>query len=146
MPTGGERPLRAGALVVATPVIDDPNFERAVVLLLQHDDGGTLGVVLNRPSELEVGEAVPSWAGLVTPPGVIHLGGPVGHGGVLALGRSGADQPTPQQGWAELSPGLGAVDLSMEPDELGGELQALRLFAGYAGWGPGQLRGELSVG
>jgi putative transcriptional regulator len=103
-------------------------------------------VVLNRPSELEVSTALPTWSDLATPPAVVHIGGPVGDGGVLALGRAGSGRPVPSQGWAELSPGLGAVDLSIEPDQLGGELLSLRLFAGYAGWGPGQLRGELSVG
>jgi putative transcriptional regulator len=146
MLVGGEGPPRAGALLVATPVIGDPNFERAVVLLLHHDDSGSLGVVLNRPGELEVETAVPAWSALATPPGVVHLGGPVGPSGVLALGRAGTDQPPPARGWAELSPGLGAIDLSVEPEELGAPLQALRLYAGYAGWGPAQLAGELAVG
>jgi putative transcriptional regulator len=146
VPAGGEGPPRAGALLVATPVIGDPNFARAVVLLLQHDPGGSLGVVLNHPSELTVSDALPAWSDLVTAPAVVHIGGPVGEGGVLALGRAASGDRRPQQGWAELSPGLGAVDLSVEPAELGGELQSLRLFAGYAGWGPGQLRAELSVG
>jgi putative transcriptional regulator len=146
MPSGGEGPPRPGALLVATPVIGDPNFERAVVLLLHHDESGSLGIVLNRPSELEVDTALPAWSPLATPPGVVHIGGPVGPSGVLALARTGSDQPPPSQGWAELSPGLGAVDLSLEPDELGAPLQALRLYAGYAGWGPTQLAGELAVG
>ena len=102
---GGEGPPRAGALLVATPVIGDPNFERAVVLLLHHDESGSLGIVLNRPSELDVETALPAWSPLATPPGVVHIGGPVGPSGVLALARTGSDQPAPGQGWAELSPG-----------------------------------------
>lgn len=135
---------RAGALLVATPAIGDPNFERTVILVLQHDDEGSLGVILNRPSELTVAETVPAWEGEVSVPGVIHVGGPVGQGGMLALARAGATAPV--QGWSELSAGLGALDLTLDPEEVGGELAGLRLFAGYAGWGPGQLRSELMVG
>lgn len=138
------RQPRSGDLLVATPVIGDANFERTVVLMLNHDEEGSLGVVLNRVSELAVAEALPRWAALVTPPGRVHVGGPVGDGGVLALARAG--RRTPERGWAELPMGLGAIDLSVDPDEMGGELESLRLFAGYSGWGPGQLRGELAVG
>jgi putative transcriptional regulator len=142
MPAPGQP--RAGGLLVATPVIGDPNFDRTVVLVLQHDEDGTLGVVLNRPSELTVAEAVPAWGDVVSRPAVVHIGGPVGEGGVLALGRVGATTPT--RGWSELSPGLGALDLTLDPDEVGAELVGLRLFAGYAGWGAGQLRSELAAG
>jgi putative transcriptional regulator len=135
---------RAGALLVATPVIGDPNFDRSVVLLLHHQPEGSLGVVLNRPAELSVAEALPPWAALSSPPGMVHVGGPVAEGGVLAIARPGA--PPPTRGWSELTGGLGALDLTLDPDELGGELAGLRLFAGHSGWGPGQLSGELAVG
>lgn len=135
---------RAGALLVATPVIGDPNFDRSVVLLLHHQPEGSLGVVLNRPAELSVAEALPPWAELSSPPGLVHVGGPVGEGGVLALARSGTSPPT--RGWSDVAGGLGALDLTLDPTELDGELAALRLFAGHSGWGPGQLSGELAVG
>jgi putative transcriptional regulator len=135
---------RAGALLVATPAIGDPNFERTVILVLQHDDEGTLGVILNRPSDLTVAETVPAWQSEASAPSVVHLGGPVGQGGMLALARIGATAPV--RGWSELSAGLGALDLTLDPLEVGGDLTGLRLFAGYAGWGAGQLRGELMVG
>ena len=131
-------------MLVATPVIGDPNFDRTVVLLLHHGPEGSLGVVLNRPGELAVADALPAWASVATAPARVHLGGPVGEEGVLALARVGASPPS--QGWSELTGSLGAVDLDLDPADLGGELAALRLFAGHAGWGPGQLGGEVAVG
>jgi putative transcriptional regulator len=101
-------------------------------------------VVLNRPAPLSVAEALPPWAPLSSPPGQVHVGGPVGENGVLALARPGENPPT--RGWSELIEGLGAIDLTIEPDELGGDLRGLRLFAGHSGWGPGQLGGELAAG
>ncbi len=134
----------AGRLLVATLLIGDPNFSRAVVLVLDHDDDGTVGVVLNRPTELAVSEALPPWADVVSGPGVVFEGGPVGAGGVVGLARAGRDVPA--AGWAPMVTGLATVDVSLEPGELGGDVAALRLFSGYAGWGPGQLDGELAVG
>src|SRR5882757_1960282 len=76
----------AGRLLIATGGLADPNFSRTVVLLLDHDSTGTLGVVLNRPTTLDVAEALPSWAGLVgPPPPVLFQGGPVGLDSALAL-------------------------------------------------------------
>ena len=135
---------RAGRLLVATLMIGDPNFERAVVLLLDHDEAGSVGVVLNRPTDLEVADALPPWAAVVSGPGVVFEGGPVAAGGVLGLGRAG--RAVPHEGWAPLTSGLATVDVSLEPEELGGDVDALRLFSGYAGWGPGQLDGEVALG
>lgn len=136
-------PPRSGALLLAAPWMGDPNFERTVVFLMEHNEDGTVGLVLNRPSPLTVLETVPEWRELVSPPDVIFVGGPVMPNNVVALGR--ARRP-PATGWAELPHGLGAVDLNGEPSELAADLVALRLFAGYSGWGPGQLTDELRDG
>ena len=72
----GDRPA-AGRLLVATPSLVDPNFANAVVLLLDHDGDGSLGVVLNRPSAITVAAVLPDWAGSVDPPEVLFEGGPV---------------------------------------------------------------------
>ncbi|MGN6129879.1 MAG: YqgE/AlgH family protein, partial [Nocardioidaceae bacterium] len=86
MAESGPEALAAGSLLVATPSLLDPNFERAVVLLLDLDANGALGVVLNRPSEVPVGEVLPAWADGVTAPNVLFAGGPVSTDSALAVG------------------------------------------------------------
>ncbi len=142
--------IRVGLLLVATPQLEDPNFRRSVVLLVEHDgDGGTLGVVLNRPTEVPVDRVLPPWAELVTGPAVVFQGGPVALENALALARlPGEDEPL---GWRALDGGaevarVGLVDLEAPPGLLAAELLQLRVFAGYAGWSPGQLRAEIEDG
>jgi len=132
----------AGRLLVATPMLRDPNFDRTVVLLLDHNDGGALGVVLNRPSPLAVAEPLPQWVDLAADPPVVFVGGPVSPGSAICLARAEGDG----EGWQPLFAGLGTLDLSRTPDELGAEIARLRVFAGYAGWGGGQLEGEIEAG
>ena len=135
----------AGRLLVAAPDLEDPNFARTVVLLLDHDEDGALGVVLNRPSGVSVGAAVPAWAPAVSEPAVVHVGGPVTPDTVVCLGRLRAGDAD-AEGWTPLTGSLGAVDLETEPALLLGALDGMRLFAGYAGWSPGQLEIELRRG
>lgn len=131
-----------GSLLVATPLLDDPNFHRTVVLMLEHDDDGALGVVLNRPSEIVVGSALPDWSDHVGAPDVIFVGGPVSQGGVLALARAAADDVGP--GWNPVLPtGIGSLDLDLAPDAIG-TFEPARVYSGYAGWGAGQLEAELA--
>jgi putative transcriptional regulator len=135
------RSLR-GQLLVAGPGLDDPNFRRTVVLLGEHGDDGAMGVVLNRPTELSVAEAVPPLAGLVGDDEVVYVGGPVQPRAVVVL----ADFADPA---AAASLVLGSVGFL--PGEIGdaddvGPLEAVRVFAGYAGWASGQLEGELEDG
>ena len=142
---------RAGAILVATNALEDPNFARTVIYLLEHSLHGSLGVILNRPSELSVGRALPEWKSVVTDPAVLFNGGPMEPGGVLALGRQTASSPpatAPVEGagWTDLGGDLGAIDLSAGPAGLGVPLDNLRLFQGYSGWGTRQLDAELSAG
>jgi putative transcriptional regulator len=132
-----------GKLLIATPALVDPNFDRTVVLLLEHaPDDGALGIVLNRPTATPVGEAVPDWAMLATAPAVVYIGGPVGLGTLIALARSRTDEAPP--GTERVSDGLVAVDLSLDPDLLAPMLTGLRVWTGYAGWAPGQLEDEVA--
>ena len=131
-----------GQLVVATPVLGDPNFAHTVVFLLDHNEEGALGIVLNRPSESEVAEILPRWDTLATAPEVMFVGGPVQPEAVVALGL--ADQET--SAVQPVVPGVGIVDLRSDPLALAGDVRALRLFAGYAGWGEGQLEAEIDEG
>lgn len=137
-----------GRLLVATPALADPNFERAVVLLLDHDEEGSLGVVLNRPTPVDVGDILEDWADLAGEPGVVFQGGPVSLDSALGVavvpgGASGERAPL---GWRRVHGAIGLVDLEAPPELLAPAVGALRIFAGYAGWGPGQLEDELAEG
>jgi putative transcriptional regulator len=129
----------AGRLLVATPLLVDPNFDLSVMLLLEHGDDGALGVILNRPSELAVADALPDWADACAEPQVLFAGGPVERDALIALGRPS----TTEAGGLVL--GLHSVDLDAQPAlVLAGGVADTRIFAGYAGWSPGQLDDELS--
>jgi len=131
-------------LLVATPVLRDPNFDRTVVLLLDHNGEGALGVVLNRPSAMAVADPLPQWVAHATEPAVVFVGGPVSPGSAICLAHATGE--VEREGWQPLFEGLGTVDLSRSPGELAGAIGDLRVFAGYAGWGPGQLEGEVEAG
>jgi putative transcriptional regulator len=134
-----------GKLLVATPDLGDPSFFRTVVLLLEHNLEGALGVVLNRPTGTPVEEVLPAWAPLVGDPGVVFFGGPVQPEGAIGLARC-VDPPLGEgSGFGPLFDDLGTVDLEREPSELVPALGAARIFAGHAGWGPGQLDGEVAA-
>lgn len=138
----------AGRLLVATPLIGDPHFERSVVLVLTHDENGAFGLVLNRPSETPVAEVVPDWAPLVNRPDRIFIGGPVAPDAVVAIARLDASVTTgvETEGFSPLAGGLGSVDLSRPPEPGCSRWSGLRLFAGSSGWAVGQLEDELNEG
>jgi putative transcriptional regulator len=140
----------SGRLLVATPLLGDPNFRRTVILIVEDEpEEGTLGVVLNRPTEVQVGQVLESWTDLVTGPTVVFKGGPVSPNSALALALAqGDDEPL---GWRSLDGSslmsrIGLVDLEAPPELLAGGITSLRVFAGYAGWGPGQLQAEIDEG
>ena len=130
-----------GRLLVAMPVLHDPNFDRTVTLLLEHTDEGALGLVLNRPSSTDLDVPLPAWGPLAARPPVVFVGGPVGLDGAIGLARARA---AATEGWAPLFADLGTVDLNRQPGDLDVAVQELRVFVGHAGWAPGQLEGELS--
>jgi putative transcriptional regulator len=134
-------------LLVATPTLTDPSFAGSVVLLLDVDDGA-LGVVLNRPSAVPVPAALPGWADVVDEPEVLFRGGPVSTEGALAVGLLREADPTAETpvGFRSVDGPLGLVDLDAPRELLAGALARLRIFAGYAGWGEGQLEGEVEQG
>jgi putative transcriptional regulator len=133
----------ASRLLVATPLIADPTFERTVVLLLAHGPDGAFGIVLNRPSDTAVDEVAPAWSGHAAAPGVLFLGGPVGRDSLVALGRSGAVGVRSE---ARIIGDCAAVYLEALPGEGGPEWDRIRMFAGSAGWAPRQLEDELAEG
>jgi putative transcriptional regulator len=138
---GGLEPA-AGRLLVATPLLGDPNFMRTVVYLLEHDGGGTVGVVMNRPSHTPVGQVLPDWHDAVSGPAVVFGGGPVQPDGALCLGEL---QPG-AEGIREVVDGVSTVDLDGDVAVIAPNARRLRVFAGHAGWSPGQLQDELDEG
>jgi putative transcriptional regulator len=126
-----------GQLLIAAPSLFD-YFRRAVILVLEHTPDGAMGVVLNRESETPVAEALPALAELPGADGLVRLGGPVSPESVVALGEF---EDPDEAGTAVLGP-LGTLD----PDAANSSLRRVRVYAGYAGWAPGQLDGELEQG
>jgi putative transcriptional regulator len=141
------RPTLRGRLLVALPPLVDENFDRTVVLMLEHTDGGALGVVLNRPGERYVPSVLEPWEPYTSPPAVIFEGGPVERESVIGLALApGADDAVADDRWAPAFDGIGTIDLTLEPSAQEPTVRALRLFAGYAGWAPDQLEEELAAG
>jgi putative transcriptional regulator len=136
---------RAGMLLVASPELLDPNFADTVVLLLDVDDNGALGVVLNRPTAVAVREVLAGWGEVVDEPEVLFQGGPVSTEGALAVGWL-ADADDVPVGFREVAAGLGVVDLDTPVELVDGSLNGMRIFAGYAGWGAAQLLSEIEEG
>lgn len=136
--------LEAGSLLVATPSLVDPNFAHTVVLVLDLDEGA-LGVVLNRPSPVPVKEVLPGWDDVLVGPDVLFQGGPVATDSALAVAglRDGDDEPV---GFRRLFGQTGIVDLDAPTEILVPALVGMRVFAGYAGWGAGQLEAEIEEG
>ncbi len=133
-----------GRLLVATPGLRDPSFRRTVVLVLEHTGGGALGVVLDRPLDVEVAAVLPDWHAHVSAPGVLFGGGPVGRD--AALGLAGVPvAATAPPGVRPLTPGLGLVDLDAPPEVVAQGVRGLRVFVGYAGWSAGQLDAEIAA-
>jgi putative transcriptional regulator len=128
-----------GQLLIAGPTLLDPNFVRAVVLIGEHNEDGALGVVLNRPSETTVGEAVPDLEDLTPADDPVHVGGPVQPSAVLVL----AEYEAPDAETQLVTGAVGFVAVDDEGDRVATRLGRARVFAGYAGWGPGQLEAEL---
>ncbi|HVL98154.1 MAG TPA: YqgE/AlgH family protein [Egibacteraceae bacterium] len=133
-----------GRFVVATPALTDGNFAHTVVLLLEHKTDGAVGVVVNRATDAALSVALPRWATLAAEPAVVFAGGPVQPDALIGLARTYG--PPEGDGLAAIFPGVGVVDLSADPTLLGAAIAGVRVFAGYAGWGGGQLETEIAAG
>ncbi len=134
-----------GRLVVATHELIDRGFARSVVLVLAHDpEDGAAGVVLNRPTPADLPGRLQTWAPLAAPPAVMFRGGPVSRDSVIGLGEVAGDTGPP--GWQQVTGTVGVVDLAAGAGAPRTGLRWVRLFSGYAGWGGGQLEGEIASG
>ncbi|HUV18716.1 MAG TPA: YqgE/AlgH family protein [Ilumatobacteraceae bacterium] len=139
-------PPTKGRLLVATPPLEDANFDRTVIFVLEHHDEGAIGVVINRPSYEALDEPLDRWIELQSVPSSVFSGGPVEESALIAL----AETKRPMVDHGEyLSPIVGTIasaDLTADPALVAAEVRSVRVFRGYAGWGPGQLEGEIEAG
>jgi putative AlgH/UPF0301 family transcriptional regulator len=140
---GGLADVVPGALLVAMPSLTDPTFAGTVIYVIDHSAGGTVGVVLGRPSQVAIRDVLPGWSDLAVEPGVFHVGGPCETDTALCLGTT-ADRSVP--GLRPVAGEVHLVDLDGDPDDVAGHLSGLRVFAGYAGWSGGQLATEIAEG
>jgi putative transcriptional regulator len=131
-----------GQLLIAGPPLLDPNFWRTVVLVVEHNDEGALGLVLNRPSETTVAEAVTELSELVDPDEHLYIGGPVQPSSVIVV----AHFEDPDDAALLAFDDIGVLGTGSTPEELSVGVRAARAFVGHAGWGPGQLDAELERG
>lgn len=130
--------LAAGKLLVASRDLRDPNFRETVVLLTRYSDSGAMGLIVNRPTKVSVKRFVPDASNSQG----VYFGGPVELGVLCIL------QTTEAKGSLKVLPG---VFLVTDPDAIAQAIKTagtkqLRAFAGYSGWGPGQLDGEMTTG
>ncbi|HTD10189.1 MAG TPA: YqgE/AlgH family protein [Solirubrobacteraceae bacterium] len=130
----------AGQLLLASPTLLDPNFARTVVLIGVHNPDGAMGVVLNRPSNMTVGETVPQLQDAVGELEQVYVGGPVQSDSVVFLAEFLDPSPAGLLVLGRI--GFPAPDAGIE--ELAEATARRRVFAGHAGWGPGQLDEELA--
>src|SRR5947209_9729483 len=131
-----------GQLLIAGPSLLDPNFWRTVVLVIEHTDEGALGLVLNRPSETSVGDAVPQLESLIDLSDQLFIGGPVQPSSVIVL----AEFEDPSDAALLSFDDIGVLGTTDSIEELAAGVRAARAFVGHSGWGPGQLDDELERG
>ena len=128
-----------GKLLVASPALVDPNFSRTVVLIAEHGEDGAMGIVLNRASEVEVADAAAPLGELVEAGERVHAGGPVQPTAVMIV----AEFVDPEQAATLVVDSVGFVSADADFDTLAADVARVRVFAGLAGWAPGQLEAEL---
>ncbi|MBA3329120.1 MAG: YqgE/AlgH family protein [Solirubrobacterales bacterium] len=128
-----------GQLLIAGATLPDPNFARTVVLICEHTEDGALGLVLNRPGEMALADGAPELAPLAGDQALIGEGGPVQPAALLVL----AEFEDPEQAGLRVIGPVGLMGDGSQIGDLVGEVRRARVFAGYAGWGPGQLDAEL---
>ena len=133
---------RRGCLLVATPLLEDPNFRRSVIFVIEHGSEGSLGVVLNRPWTRSSEPPLPKWLARKVILPKVYVGGPVQPDAVLALVPSSADLP----GGSKITEQVAMLDLEVETGMSEEHLEVVQFYCGYSGWSPGQLRLEIEEG
>lgn len=142
LPTGMERSPSKGLFLVADPRLTDPNFRESVVLLTRHGEEGSVGLIINRPTALSISEVLPDLRAEGAPSGVLFAGGPVSRNGLSLLLQA----ERPPRGVEAV---MGNLYFGVNVRETIGLLkktERFRVYAGYAGWAPGQLEAEIGRG
>ncbi|MFT4042465.1 MAG: YqgE/AlgH family protein [Gordonia sp. (in: high G+C Gram-positive bacteria)] len=142
--TASTNSVRPGTLLIASTDLYESMFARTVIYIIEHNDAGSLGVILNRMSQTAVHNLLPRWTDLAASPQALFIGGPVKQDAALCLGVVGHGVDIEE--YPALRPVAGRVvlvDLDEDPEKLRGVLDGVRVFAGYSGWGIGQLDAEL---
>jgi putative transcriptional regulator len=136
--------VRPGSLLVSSTDLVEPAFRRTVIYVIEHNEAGSLGVVINRPSETSVQEVLPQWAPLAASPAALYVGGPVKRDAALCLAtlRTGA-LIDGVAGLRRVHGRVVMVDLDSDPEVIAPLVEGVRIFAGYSGWTFGQLDSEL---
>jgi putative transcriptional regulator len=134
-----------GDLLVASVLLADGIFDQTVVLILDSDADGALGVILNQVAQTPLDAVLPDWVGAVSEPRLLFHGGPVSPNGAICL-ASVAERGEEPPGWRPLFDTVGLLHLDTPIEIVTGAYKDLRIFAGYAGWAPGQLQVEISEG
>ena len=134
-----ESPSLRGRFIVASPALVDPNFRKTVVLIAEHTADGAMGLVLNRQTPASVADAVPHLTAITGESALVFVGGPVERTSVFVL----ADFADPAQAGSLVLWDIGLFPPDTEPAEAVRIARQARVYAGYAGWGPGQLEDEL---
>src|ERR671916_2247412 len=140
-----ERVPEAGDVLVASILLADGVFNRTVVLVLDRDDHGALGVVLNEISQTRLDAVLPEWVSAVSRPQLLFHGGPVSPNGAICLASVASTEEEPP-GWRRLFDGVGLLHLDTPIEIVAGAYRDLRIFAGYSGWAAGQLQAEIAEG
>lgn len=140
-----EPDIAPGVLLVAGTGLSDGVFDQTVVLILDADASGALGVVLNKFSEIDLDAALPGWSDVASFPRVLFDGGPVSPEGAICLASPVVEDEEPP-GWRPVFGRVGLLHLDTPLEIATGAYADLRIFAGYAGWAPGQLERELELG
>jgi putative transcriptional regulator len=130
-----------GKLLVASPALVDPNFARTVVFITEHNEEGAMGIVLDRPSETTVGDVVPELGEVAGAEAPVYVGGPVQPTALVVL----AEFSDPSAAAWIVVADVGFASADVEMDELPASVRRARVYAGYSGWGAGQLEAELEV-
>lgn len=136
--------VRPGTMLLASTDLLEPTFARTAIYIIEHNDAGSLGVVLNRMSQTAVHNLLPQWTDLSAAPRAVFVGGPVNQDAAICLGVVKPGVPADDHPALRRIDGrVVLVDLDADPETLDGVLEGVRIFAGYSGWGIGQLDDEL---
>jgi len=135
-----------GRLLVATPPLSDPNFDRAVVYVLEHHEDGAIGLILNRPTDEALSEPLDRWIDLQTAPSSVFAGGPVDTNAMIGIATTKLLLDESTELLTPIAGLVASADLSADPAIVAAHVESVRVFRGYAGWGAGQLEAEIGEG